>query len=579
MRVLLKTLRLSNFKPFPATRSQAIRLAPITLIYGPNSSGKSSIIQALLMMKQSADSFRKAFGRPDLLTAGSEVDLGSMGSVLHKHTKSKPLKVGFTFQRDGADCSGITETNIDLDFSISNDNREQAAMYPARLQKLCLSAHLATTTPACTATLTLKRLDESSIGDKLTSPDQYEGAGFSYRNLWTAGVYKVSTSENLNFLLSSIVSGLSSQLSNSNSDTYATARQAELLETAKFFRSQKFVRELDSRFLSEFTCHAQGHYLPHPLFDDAELDKFGKRISTRDGKKKRGSLSYSAMAYPATYECTEISRLFDRDFTAFMRGITYLGPLRMAPQRYYTINDQSVSSVGSRGESAITYLYKDSLRGVDSRKMVDELNFYCKKFEIPYEISLHQASFKHEFISSPVVSLVLRDRRTGVDVAPTDVGFGVSQILPILVEGIGRSKHSLKGAASKLKSSSTKLISSIASRTICVEQPEIHLHPRLQAELADFFVDTAVPANGRLKRRGTLRPVQWIIETHSELLMLRLQKRIRQGRLRKEDISVVYVEPKGRFGSDIKELRLDDDGEFLDLWPSGFFVESMSEAD
>jgi predicted ATPase len=157
------------------------------------------------------------------------------------------------------------------------------------------------------------------------------------------------------------------------------------------------------------------------------------------------------------------------------------------------------------------------------------------------------------------------------------VGFGVSQILPILVEGIGRSKYSARKISGKSsKGGVSKKLMTLLSQTICVEQPEIHLHPRLQAELADFFIDTSVP---RARNMGPElgRPVQWVLETHSELLMLRLKKRIREGRIRKEDVSVLYVEPKGRFGSEVIKLRIDDDGEFLDLWPSGFFVESTSE--
>jgi hypothetical protein len=106
-----------------------------------------------------------------------------------------------------------------------------------------------------------------------------------------------------------------------------------------------------------------------------------------------------------------------------------------------------------------------------------------------------------------------------------------------------------------------------ASRIICVEQPEIHLHPRLQASMADFFINTAAKNNN----------IQWILETHSEALITRLQRRIREKKISSRDVSILYINPLGKKGSTIQELRLDEDGEFIDLWPDGFFVETFND--
>ena len=96
--------------------------------------------------------------------------------------------------------------------------------------------------------------------------------------------------------------------------------------------------------------------------------------------------------------------------------------------------------------------------------------------------------------------------------------------------------------------------------------------------MADFFIDTAylvetpTPAE---RRYG--RSVQWILETHSETLVLRLQRRIREGVLSPKDVSILYVDPRGDQGAVIEELRLDEEGEFIDVWPDGFFAESFNE--
>jgi predicted ATPase len=93
------------------------------------------------------------------------------------------------------------------------------------------------------------------------------------------------------------------------------------------------------------------------------------------------------------------------------------------------------------------------------------------------------------------------------------------------------------------------------------------LHPKLQANLADFFIDTTT-------RNNKLR---WILETHSESLILRIQRRIKEGRIKPEDISINYVNSIKGGHSVIKELRLDSDGDFIDEWPDGFFEESFNE--
>ena len=85
------------------------------------------------------------------------------------------------------------------------------------------------------------------------------------------------------------------------------------------------------------------------------------------------------------------------------------------------------------------------------------------------------------------------------------------------------------------------------------------------------MIDTISDKNGKRK--------QWIVETHSELLILRLQRRIREGKIKPEDISVLYVDPNDESteGSAIKVLRLGEDSYFKDPWPDGFFADSLKE--
>ena len=70
--------------------------------------------------------------------------------------------------------------------------------------------------------------------------------------------------------------------------------------------------------------------------------------------------------------------------------------------------------------------------------------------------------------------------------------------------------------------------------------------------------------------------ISTLIETHSEHLVLRIQKLVREDKLRPEDVAVLFVS-RGAEGSTIKRLALDEDGDFVDEWPGGFFPERLRE--
>jgi hypothetical protein len=152
-----------------------------------------------------------------------------------------------------------------------------------------------------------------------------------------------------------------------------------------------------------------------------------------------------------------------------------------------------------------------------------------------------------------IKELVLIDRRSNTTVSHRDVGIGISQVLPVLVGAYGSKE-----------------------KILAIEQPEIHLHPALQAELGDVFIESALG-----ERKNT-----FLIETHSEHLILRLMRRMRdtsQGKLpdglppvRPQDVAILYVQPKDS-SAVVRVLELDEEGQFLDPWPGGFFEEGFRE--
>ena len=122
------------------------------------------------------------------------------------------------------------------------------------------------------------------------------------------------------------------------------------------------------------------------------------------------------------------------------------------------------------------------------------------------------------------------------------VGYGVSQLLPVIDACV----HARQ-------------------QVVCVEEPELHLHPRLQAKLGNLFATSAVTFGNQV-----------IAETHSEGILLRLRRLIRVGSLHPDDVSVLYVD-NGDGGANIRRLRLGAQGELLDPWPTGFFDDSLDD--
>jgi predicted ATPase len=154
--------------------------------------------------------------------------------------------------------------------------------------------------------------------------------------------------------------------------------------------------------------------------------------------------------------------------------------------------------------------------------------------------------------------IALRDFGKGVVVAPSDVGVGISQMVPVVV-GCLRDNPGV----------------------LAIEQPELHVHPAIQVGLGDLFIRASQPAEGYPTPIKTL-----LVETHSEHIMLRLLRRIRESStdelppglipLRADDVAVTYVESSDD-GVRFRPLKVSSDGDFLDQWPKGFFEERAEE--
>jgi len=234
-----------------------------------------------------------------------------------------------------------------------------------------------------------------------------------------------------------------------------------------------------------------------------------------------------------------ILSLFTRLFIRYLNSVEFISPFRQAPERFYTFSGESPSTVGIHGETAIDVLVADHLRrGKKRRGIKDEVARWFQQAEIAKQINIVPLSDRHYEVK--VTNFYSNENQS-----IADVGFGCSQVLPVLVAGF--SLHQ--------------------GDSFIVEEPEIHLHPKAQAELGTFLLELAQ------------RDIQLFIETHSEHLLLRLQSHVASGELAPNEIFVyyIYADPDNK-KKNIKRINIGRDGIFIDEWPHGFFPEKLHEA-
>lgn len=617
---MLLEFGLRNFKAF-GDKEQKASMSKITLIYGPNSGGKSSIIQALLMLKQSLDS-EQGSGRRELVPRGEYVDLGSFSALLHKHaTANRELGISIKFlahtQKIGArvqmtfvesepkesatkDSSFLSEVRYQildrnsllLDAKLkykSNENswdmlrllivnknnpemfskiknssnvflpalelqaeerilklRQQHTQKPGLQQKLelkliselilelirklklkrkLIQMLKLIPEPGCTQELgeKLGKKLGQKLGQKLRlelEPEHAQKLGQQLlKQEWVLDeeilVWKLMQELELEDEQKwkwALVQGLIQELIWALRWWTPMQKQGQEQEDLKPLLTglgpfAQYLEGILEQIPEQIPDLIQELELVHILMLDIEPEKI---------------LDITPTDIPLSYN-------------DLLNSITYLGPLRSYPERLYTVSGWDKDSVGVRGELTTHILYHDS-------NIIEEVNKWFERFEIPYRLEIRE--FGDVQLVGKYVSIVLEDKRTKTPVTLADVGFGINQLLPVIIESMVSQPNAI----------------------ICVEQPEIHLHPRLQANIADLMIETSKGEDEK----------QWIVETHSELLIRRIQRRIREGTLNPNDVSVLYVNP-GDDGSKMEVLELDEDGDFTDEWPHGFFDEGFNE--
>jgi hypothetical protein len=216
----------------------------------------------------------------------------------------------------------------------------------------------------------------------------------------------------------------------------------------------------------------------------------------------------------------------------FQKGFNYLGSFRLEPQRTYYQVTKGDLKVGRDGTNHI-----EQINDWEEKRAPElvQLKTALRKF--------HLLSYLHTSrLRSGLFEVKVRTYASSVSVTLADVGFGIGQLLPILVADLQLPKGG----------------------TLAISQPEIHLHPNVQADLADYFVN-----------RALVKGLHYIIETHSEYFINRVRLLLSKGKIKPKDISILYLSSDGSRIS-AHEVIFTPDGQIKGA-PKDFFQTYMMD--
>lgn len=453
-------IRAQNFKSWQDTGP--VDLSRLTIFFGTNSSGKTSLLQTLLLMKQTTTSSDRR----------QVLNLGDEGS---------PLQMGLGDAMFNQDVN----RELDLQFSWSRPERAQGEVEP-------LAFH-----------------------DPL-DPD---------RLLFEAWDVRFSTS----------LSVINNQLRVEGID-YVTGPADVRLSRVKGRRQRK-----TSEYKLGSTINGKDNYL---------MRVQGRAWGLPPPVKCYGFPDEVFAYYKNSSYLSDLELDLERQFS---ERLFYLGPLRKSPSRRYSWQGSTPSDVGVAGERAVEALLASQARRnprTNTRRF-DRRGYAIRRITVEEHVAawmkeldlLESFDVKQLAEGIDIYRVMVQRHRGSSLVSLADVGFGVSQVLPVLV-----------------------LLAYVPEgSTVVLEQPELHLHPAVHAGLADIIIEVAA-----------IRKVQVIVESHSEHLLRRLQRRVAEGKVKTDDIALYFCEYKnGESGLD--RLDLSALGQIRN-WPDGFFGDLLGES-
>jgi predicted ATPase len=530
-----------TFKNYKAFDTASIDLKPITILLGTNSSGKSSILQSILLFEQTLNNEDKY--ESALRLNGKYVSLGEVDNIFRN--KSLKNKLEFSFEINPNTESYLLHNikriqrnlreslmRIYLDFLRFEESPIRSLSYAHRKSQIMTVDD----EQFAYAIKEIKRIQKN-----LTSSQQTDL--FSESNLDTSGNiqrttrYKkidVTNYKEADELIDAVIKNL-------NSDPFEISYEFRYQPKDNNIKVTKYSISQKTKKIIEFKVQTnKGHkkyLLESDLYSAQKLNnhrvKFGKYCDFENlslTSKDELELDPPQIRRFSDVFSETVLKIFSR-YQAYLDSafdsdrINYVSPLRAFPKRYYFLDKSKISSsLDSIDGDNLTEILKKE------RTVKSSVNTWLEKFGLSVNV---------EDLKEVIHRLKINQNGLNLDI--TDVGFGISQVLPIIVQGFMSKKNSL---------------------TI-IEQPEIHLHPKMQAELADLFIDVIDSDETKSK---TL-----LIETHSESILKRLRRRIAEGKISSNDVAIYYIHgsKEKNISAVAEKLEISKTGAFD--WPTEFY--------
>ncbi|MGJ5629431.1 DUF3696 domain-containing protein [Nostoc sp. CALU 1950] len=610
--------RISNFKAFADT--QYIPIRPLTLIYGANSSGKSSVLHSLLLAHHAItnegelDVYRTEAG-------GDSVDLGGFGQYVHKRQRSNVIEWTVDLDPKHLNLQSIQPNySVHLESLLKDVNKLTARILigisPAEKGRIrvlsffieaddtrvlrmshipggnslklndigdtriinqlidtMLGRITSTSTPPPPSRQELQKAIDELVPEITAEvsrllPTQRETRDDDYFSSSVNRESELTTEDLASFLASLFVGHFTTLIEIINDAIEDEIGRLQYLGPFRTYppRHFAFSRQQDANW------HAGGGYAWDILLNNTEVRQ---KVNAWLGDSKIMKTPYE-LKVRNLFSDTEVSKMLDSRITNKLRELTTqlmfyssgLGEPELQERiEQLRANIEMIGTEFDYYEQIIAQIQE-----IEFFTEVETLTSILEKDKLPHPLAGIFVEIK-EMVSSltdtdslsevwvremtlggdPISDLVLIDKRNDTMVSHRDVGIGISQVIPILVSCYG-----------------------LSDALIAIEQPEIHLHPKLQAELGDVFIESALG-----KQKNT-----FMLETHSEHLLLRIMRRMRETfnnelpegclPVRPEDVSVLFVEADSE-GSIVREMPLNKRGELVKAWPGGFFEEELDE--
>lgn len=559
-----------SFKNYKAFENGEIKLKPITILLGANSVGKSSIINLLLMLQQSANSTNY---KSSLRLHGENVSMGESENIFRNKNTEKNIVLEFEFKSESLkellrkelfndfinqvfqpieflsrfpDNEIKESINIEFKQFINKRREIDDKIYHSREQFINLINAIEILNndieknrkQSDILRYYLRRRESISTNEKSALESTYDYL-FDLKkikdDLFTLSFELCNVKSNKEDVIKMckvcLVNNNKEILHFNFSLNQNNSGYKDIVITSEFGKNKEL---LDKKAKEEFIRFVNFN---STIFSWVPIFNKNRDFFFRNSIDEDYSIITQIIIQIIEQAIIPIKSQFTREL------VNHVSPLRAHPKRYYFLDKANINTVlDTLDGNSLTEILKENTT------VKSKVNSWLKTFGLHVDVSTLQD-----------VIHKLKINQHSLDLDITDVGFGISQILPVIVQGFLSFENSLT----------------------MIEQPEIHLHPKMQADLADLFIDVVVGSNNQKfnfnKKQYPTAKKYLLIETHSEYLLRRLRRRISEGKILAQDVAIYFVlPPKEKDGSAIiEEKEVSEDGAFE--WPQDFYAEELKK--